>query len=260
MFGIERLQAIRMLVKEKKSVEVAHLSKELNVSEVTIRRDLDKLEKEGLVEKTYGGAVLIREEKDVYCDIELPSRREEEIKKNKYDQLAVMAAKIIEPKDTVFIGGGEMGIALVKALVHRESMIIVTNNIDVAMVIYKETKHRLIMLGGEVEKTTGNVTETEQLGELFIEKAFLTVEGVDIQKGYTVNEKQEVYYYRKLSKMTRDIILLVPRERYRCRGLIKMAALSEILTVVTDKNIPEEFKGYYFENNIKVHTSMLGES
>jgi len=256
MFGIERLQAIRELVKEKKSVEVAYLSKELDVSEVTIRRDLDKLEKEGLVEKTYGGAILI-DNNQVTSDVQKSSNDEDMEVDQCFHRITGVAAKTIEPGDTVFIGGSAMGIDLVKCLVDAKDMIIVTNNIEIAMFVYKESNHKLVMLGGEIDMVSGNVVELDQLDELLIEKAFITADGVDLQYGYTVNEKNEVRLYKKLHQVSRDVIVVVPSERYHKRGLIKMAPLPSIMTVVSDKEMPEDFKAFYFENNIKVHTSML---
>lgn len=257
MFGIERLQAIRVLVKEKKSVEVTYLSKELNVSEVTIRRDLDKLEKEGLVEKTYGGAILI-EKNQGSTQVKPQYQNEDEEEANpSFSKITGVAAKLIEQGDTVFIGGSTMGIELVKCLVDNKEMIVVTNNIEIGMFVYKETNHKLVMIGGEIDMVSGNVSEFDQLDELLIEKAFITADGVDLQYGYTVNEKNEVRLYKKLEKVSRDVILVVPSERYDKRGLTKMAPLSSIMTIVSDKEMPDEFKAYYFENNIKVHTSML---
>ena len=257
MFGIERLQAIRELVKEKKSVEVTYLSKELDVSEVTIRRDLDKLEKEGLVEKTYGGAILIEKNQGTSNENKQNIGAEDTTIDDAFRRITGVAAKIIEPGDTVFVGGSSMGIAFVKCLVDTKDIIIVTNNIEIAMFIYKETDHKLVMLGGEIDMAGGNVVEFDQLDELLIEKAFITADGVDLQYGYTVNEKNEVRLYKKLHQVSRDVILVVPSERYNKRGLIKMAPLSAIMTIVSDKEMPEDFKAYYFENNIKVHTSML---
>ena len=187
MFGIERLQAIRELIKEKKTVEVTYLSKELNVSEVTIRRDLEKLEKEGLVAKTYGGAILIEE--GMHFDrvgAEAPASFNGEMALE-YKNIAQTAATVIEVGDTVFIGGGPSGTALCRFLKEKESLIIVTNNIEIAMYIYGETEHKIVMIGGEIDSTTGNVVEFDQLDELLIEKAFISVDGVDSQFGYTFN-------------------------------------------------------------------------
>lgn len=258
MFGIERLQAIREFIKEKKVVEVAYLSKELNVSGVTIRRDLDKLEKEGLVAKTYGGAILIED------GVVIPEKFMAEAEANviregdqKLLAIAKTAAKIIGPGDTVFVGGSAMGIALVKCLKECEGLIVVTDNIEIAMYIYKETEHKVVIIGGELDTNTGNALEFDQLDELLIEKSFITADGIDEQVGYTVNEKRDVRLFQKLQKVSRNLILVAPSDIYNKRGLVKMASLSSIPNVVSDKEIPDSFKSYYFENSIQVHTSML---
>lgn len=258
MFGIERLQAIRELIKEKKVVEVTYLSKELDVSEVTIRRDLDKLEKEGLVAKTYGGAILIEEGGGV--NDRVPSYAMEEAlseRSDKYVGITKTAAKLVEQGDTVFIGGSEMGVSLVKQLKDLENLIVVTNNIEIAMFLYKDTEHKVVMIGGEIDSSSGNVLEFEQLDELLIEKTFITVDGIDAQFGYTVNEKSDVRLFNKLIKVSRNVILVVPSSAFGKRGLVKLAPLSAIDNIVSDKEMHDDFKSYYYENNKKVHTSML---
>lgn len=258
MFGIERLQAIRELIKEKKVVEVTYLSKELDVSEVTIRRDLDKLEKEGLVAKTYGGAILIEEAGTLQERMNLGLSTSFDTQEfGKFNEIAKSAAKLIEAGDTVFIGGSDMGICLVKEIKEHESLIVVTNNIEIAMYLYKESNHKVVILGGELDSMTGNVLEFDQLDELLIEKAFITVEGVDEQFGYTVNEKSDVRLFKKLTQVTRNMIVVAPGSLYNRRGLVKLAPLDAISNVISDKELPDRFKEIYFENNIKVHTFML---
>lgn len=258
MFGIERLQAIRELLLEKKSVEVTYLSKELGVSEVTIRRDLDKLEKEGLVAKTYGGAILIEEGGALTLGLmdAGASPHMEEISEE-LGGVARTATKLIDNGDTVFIGGGPIGMALARHLVEKEDLIVVTNNLEVAMTLYKSSDFKLILLGGEVDPATGDVLEYDQLDELLIEKSFIFVEGIDEQFGYTVNEKNHVRLYKKLKSVTRNMIVVAMKDAFEKRGLVKMAPLYEVENIVTEKSMPDHFKTFYYENNITVHTTML---
>jgi len=257
MFGIERLQAIRELLKEKKSVEVTYLSQALEVSEVTIRRDLDKLEKEGFIAKTYGGAILIEDgsslgEKKGEKDKWLLDKGDEQ-----FGEVVVTAAKLIENGDTIFIAGSPMGRNLAGCIGHKEDLNVVTNNIEIAMYLYKETTHKVIMIGGEVDVQTGNVHEFEQLEELLIEKAFIAVNGVDDKFGYTVNDKSDVRLYKALKDCTRTMVLVTITDNYNKRGLVKLAPLEAIEDIVCDKNMPDTFKSYYYEHNIKVHTNIL---
>lgn len=259
MFGIERLQAIRELIKEKKSVEVTFLSEALEVSEVTIRRDLDKLEKEGLIAKTYGGAILIEDYKEAMKSNESSTEGNvffTTIDKNS-KAVAQTASKLIMDGDTVFIGGGVLGLALCEALKEKDDVIVVTDNIEVAMLLYKNSDFKVVILGGEVDPQTGNVQEFDLLDELLIEKSFVFVDGVDEQFGYTVNEKSTVKLYKKLKKVSRSMTVVATAEVFNKRGLVKMDGLDGIAHVVTEKTVPENFKSYYYENQITVHTSML---
>lgn len=258
MFGLERLQTIRELVIEKKSVEVTHLSRELDVSEVTIRRDLDKLEKEGLVVKTYGGAILVEDMlQPMYSRVESKGLEGEDSFDSVTIDVATTASKLIVDGDTVFIDGSQLGHALLRQLQCLEKLIIVTNNIEIAIYIHGETEHKVIIIGGEVDSETGNVTEYDQLEELLIEKTFIGVDGIDLTVGYTVSEKNHLRLYKQLKSVTRELIVMVKSDVFNKRGLVRMVSIDGIETVVTDKHVPDEFKTYYYEHNIKVHSSML---
>jgi DeoR family transcriptional regulator, fructose operon transcriptional repressor len=257
MFGLERLQAIRELITEKKSVEVTYLSQALEVSEVTIRRDLDKLEKEGFIVKTYGGAILIEEtgiNQSAINEMQSLHFEKELLPDN---ELGKTAVKLIEEGDTVFISGSAIGEALARQLAVVKNLIVVTNNLLIATYLFREGSHKVIMLGGLVDPVTGNVTEYEQLSDLLIEKAFLTIDGVDLATGYTVNEKGAVTLYKTLKSVSRTLIVLADSSMYSKRGLFKMAQIQEVSIVVTDKHIPDDFKSFYYENNVKVYSSML---
>lgn len=257
MFGIERLQMIRELIIEQKSVEVTTLSKDLGVSEVTIRRDLDKLEKEGLVIKTYGGAILLEE---------LPGSGKEEQSTQTVNQkqsdsivdgIAEMAGKTVDDNDTVFIDGSELGLALAANLKDHKDLIIVTNNLEIAIYIHRETEHKVVMIGGEVDEETGDVTDYDQLMDLLVEKAFVSVDGIELTVGYTADDKQRMRLFKVLKSVSREMIVMTKSDAFYKRGLVRVAPIETISTVITDVKIPDEFKTFYYENNIKVHSSTL---
>lgn len=260
MFGIERLQKIRELVIKNKSIEVVKLSVELNVSEVTIRRDLDKLEKEGLIVKTYGGAILVE---DMINPSYSTSKSVQVYKEEPVDRVvldvAMTASMLIADGDTIFIDGSSIGKAMIQMLKDIEDLVIVTNNIEVAFKLFKEAKHKVVMVGGELDEVSGNVTEYDQLDELLIEKVFISVDGIDLDLGYTMNDKDSLRLYKKLKAVSRDIIVMTESTVFNKRSLIKMAPLNGIKSIVTDKRVPEEFKAYYYENNITIHSSMLSQ-
>lgn len=255
MFGVERLQIIREAVIKNKSIEVIPLSKKLGVSEVTIRRDVDKLEKEGLVVKTYGGAILVNEKTSI-LDHDIKHIEEEPL----YDKVTLdivnTAAKLIQDGDTIFLEGSILGQALAREIIVKENLIIVTNNIEIAYKLFTESSHKVVILGGELN-SLGDVNEYEQLEELLIEKVFISVDGIDLDVGYTVSDKNILRLYKQLKKVTKDLVIMANHQVFDKRGLVRLTKLEDINTVVTDKYIPSHFKTYYYENNIKVHAGML---
>lgn len=255
MFGIERLQIIRKIMIEEKSVEVTSLSKKLGVSEVTIRRDFDKLEKEGLVVKTYGGAILVEDIVTSKTDDPLVGDMLQSVEDEVVKSIAVMCSKIIGNNDTIFIDGSLIGMALIKELKNHEELIVITNNLDIAFCVHRETEHKVVVLGGEVNQETGDVDEYEQLMELLLSKAFINVDGIELEIGYTTDDKSKMRLYKVLKLVSQEVVIATKSDGFYKRGLVRVAPLLDIKTVITDSKIPDEFKSYYYENNIKVYTS-----
>lgn len=258
MFGIERLQIIREAVIKNKSIEVIPLSKKLGVSEVTIRRDIDKLEKEGLVVKTYGGAILVNESTTILQQAN--NEQLEESQEPQFDRVTLdivsTGSKLIQDGDTIFIDGSVLGQALAREVKLKDNLIVVTNNIEIAYLLFTESSHKVVILGGELNGL-GDVTEYEQLEELLIEKVFISVDGIDLDVGYTVSDKNVLRLFKQLKKVTKDLIVMANHQVFDKRGLVRLTNIESVNTLVTDKYIPNHFKTFYYENNIKVHAGML---
>ncbi|GKX28155.1 GntR family transcriptional regulator [Vallitalea longa] len=254
MFGMERLQAIRESLYKNGSVEVVNLSKMLSVSEMTIRRDLDKLEKEGLIVKTYGGAIL---KKDKTEENSLDDKNE----KNKLHlKIAKMASQLIEDNEVVFIGGGSILYELLDYLKEKKGLVVVTNNINIAMKIMSYKTVKVIITAGEIDPATGDIFGYEtihSLDNILIEKAFVSVDGIDSELGYTTNTKEYLELYEVIKKISNRVVLVAEHKQYGKRGLKRIAQLDEIKEIVADKNIPDMFKEYYFNNDIKLYASMV---
>lgn len=254
MFGMERLQAIRETLYENGSVEVVTLSKMLSVSEMTIRRDLDKLEKEGLVVKTYGGAILKKDVNDENDALEKDN-------KNKlHSKIAKIASELVEDQEVIFIGGSSILLELSNYLKSKKGLVVVTNNINVAMNIISYKTVKVIITAGEIDPATGDIFGYEtihSLDNILIEKAFISVDGIDSDLGYTTNNKEYLELYQVLRKISNRVILVAEHKQYGKRGLKRIAQLDDIKEVVADKNIPDMFKEYYFNNDIKLYASVV---
>jgi DeoR/GlpR family transcriptional regulator of sugar metabolism len=253
MFGIERLQAIREILLDKKTVDVPSLSKMLSVSEVTIRRDLDKLEKEGFIVKTYGGAML----KEQQLNQLLMETKNASI--NKEDgAIAEIAASMVGNNEVIFLGGGAICTEISKYLKDKHGVVVVTNNLFVAMNLYQQTNIKVILTGGELRSFTGTLIGNDAVNTLkgvLIQKAFFTVQGIDIDVGYTVNNTEDIFLFQTIKSVSKQLILTANHTIFGKIGLTKLFSMDEIDEVITDKRIPDAYKQYYYDNNIKLYTA-----
>jgi DeoR family fructose operon transcriptional repressor len=257
MFGIERLQKIREIIIKQKSIEVQSLSELLSVSEVTIRRDLDKLEKEGLIIKTYGGAIL----NDSYklgaplSNIGLPN---EDTLIEEKNLIGKIASNMIADGEVIFLGGGTTCLYIAKNIKERNKLKVITNDIFIAGELYNCIGIKVILTGGDLITSTGILSgplTLKSLEDIFIDKAFISVSGVNINYGYTVDSYEEVLVYKYLLDKADVAILVADHSKFNKTGFTKLAEIDQFKKVVSNKQVPEEFKNYYFNNNIKLYTT-----
>lgn len=253
MLTYERLQRIKQILYEKKTVDVYYLSSIFNVSESTIRRDLDKLEKQKFLKKTYGGAVL--------NVVEPTPSYEEMIDRQVIDDeamIAAIAASLIQNNDAIFLSGGSICQKIVPHLTDISTLTIVTNDILVASLLYCHSSINLLLIGGQF---TGGASQTSgELAQLCLEnvlvnKAFISVDGIDLTYGITVSDLGISQLYKKLFNITNEVIVLADFSKFNKITLSKVSPINTVNAIVTNQNIENIYKEFCISNNIKLFTS-----
>jgi DeoR family fructose operon transcriptional repressor len=257
MFGLERQQKIKEILIEKESIEVQFLSEILSVSDVTIRRDLDKLEKEGFLVKTYGGAILkstyFGQQAVQHIDTVQDNPAFEEKK-----MISEIATDMIENEEVIYLSPGPICLQIARNLKNKQRLKILTNDIFIAAELYNCSNVKVVLTGGDLLVSTGILygpLAVNALHNIFISKAFINIEGIDLDYGYTVNSYDESIFYEEIIKKTNDIVIVAEHNRFNKRGFTKLAEINTFNTIVSGNTIPDKFKKYYFENNIKLYTS-----
>lgn len=250
VFTIERMQRIRRILLDKKRVEVAELSGVFNVSESTIRRDLDKLEREGFLRKTYGGAVLAEGASAVILDDD-PLAVER-------DKIARFAAEMIAEGDAVFLGGGQACLRLAAHLADKQRLSIVTNDLEIAMELAEAPYISLKLTGGDLIPGTFTLTgpgALESIRNICFNKAFLAPSGVDLKFGYAVQTQGEAQLLQAVMAVARDTIAVLDHAVFGRLALAPVAGLADLPTVVTSSLLPHEYKTFYLTHSVKVFTA-----
>lgn len=246
----ERLSDIRKTIKEEKKVSVSELSKEYGVTEETIRRDLEKLENEGLVTRTYGGAVLNMEKITENIDY---LRREQ----NNHEEKVIigeLAASIIPSKVTIGADASSTVMEALKGLRNCSDITVLTNSVQ-AIWEFNQSALNIISTGGTVNKSTysmqGNVVR-RILSDYYVDIILTSCKALDIDGGIFDSNEEEAELKKILMERGQKIILLADHTKFNKVAFVKVLGFDKLDMVVTDKEPSKEWKALFKEKNIKL--------
>ncbi len=233
-----RVDEIKELLKQHKKVYVNDLSARFNVSEVSIRKYLSRIESQGFADRFYGGASLVEAAvvddgmDGVYTD-------------PLWVSLAQQARKHISDGDSIFIGSGRSCCVLARELNGLQNLTVVTNNITALPELIKNAT-RVYLIGGEVTSTDNQTlfssweSPQTQLENIFVNKAFTSISGLDLKAGLTVDSIITTYIYKQIPSMAHRWYLLVDSKKFDKISIHQVAELDQIHTLITDK-IPQHY-------------------
>lgn len=252
MFPEQRLHTLKKIVEEKKSVDIATLCKELGVSDVTVRKYLDKLEEEGFLKKLHGGAMLVQQEEETLDADGYDLTLEKE-------HMAELAVTLIEEGDSIYLAHGSSCYALSKQLHKFGNLSVITNNAN-AMAELALHVRRLYFLGGEVMAQDGLIYSygkkaLAQLEGTFVQKAFISVSGIDLMAGVTVNDLEQMEIINAVMRMSKEVIVIADSSKFNKVGLHRVCHISDIKIYISDKKLEDKYKEYFFNNDIKILTA-----
>jgi DeoR family transcriptional regulator, fructose operon transcriptional repressor len=230
----ERQQEIIELLKKKGEVKIAWLSECFRVTEMTVRRDLEKLERAGQLRRTFGGAILASH--DVTLQERVVVRAAEK------ERIGQFAAGLIRSGDSIFIDGGSTTLQLARFLPEGLDITIVTNAINVAAEL-SEKKIPTIVLGGTLLDTTksmvGHMT-VEAVSRMAFDKVFLGATGVHPTHGFSNSNMNEAEVKRAAIRQAKESYVVMDHTKFGASTLVSFASLAEVRALVTDHEPEQE--------------------
>lgn len=235
------------MVNEKGEVSVESLSLQFETSEVTIRKDLASLEKNGQLLRRYGGAIALP--KEVVSD-ELSENVS--IRKN---ELAQAAAKLIREHNRIVIDSGSTTASLIKQLDGMRGLVVMTNSLNVANALNElESEPTLLMTGGtwdaHSESFQGQVAESV-LRSYDFDQLFIGADGVDLERG-TTTFNELVGLSKVMAEVSREVIVMVESEKIGRKIPNLELAWTSIDILITNKDLNPEFKQQIESQDVKV--------
>ena len=255
MFKAARLDKIKQILVEQKQIDISKLSSLLGVSDVTVRNDLEVLEHEGFVIRTHGGVSLNEANPPILpFSPSLNSAKEN----NDDDMIADIAVHMIKEHDVIFIGPGTACALIASKLDSEKHVTVVTNNLIVANVMVTRPNITLILVGGTLDyqnKTLTGDLVARCLENILINKAFIGVNGVDIKHGYSVSNINDLKIYELISQISSEMIIVASKSKFEKTSLMRFAPLTLAKRIITNDDIPGEYKTYFFNNGVQIFTS-----
>lgn len=255
MFAAERLAKIREILLDYKHVDVPTLSSSLSVSEATVRRDLEKLEEEGFLKKTHGGAII---SDDNFPEVQLNDAEDPFLSEKQ--QIGIIAAKMINNNEIVFLGSGITCTQIAKNIKDKKDLTVVTNSINILMELSHLNNINVILTGGSTEingtamSLIGQFTK-KTLESIYVNKAFFTVNGISLKFGYTVNSTAQAEIYSIILKNADEVIVVADYTKFDRRSLTQIGPINMVKRIISNAEVSLEYKKYFFENNIQLFTA-----
>ena len=227
----ERQSIILELLIQHNSILVTDLATHLNVSSVTIRKDLTDLEREKKLYRNHGKAILI----DPYIDNRNVSEKEKLYVEEKR-LIGMKAASLITPKDSILIASGTTMHALARSIVPADELTVITASMEVSNILASEKNIYIIQLGGILRHSSLSVVgkyAENILADFSCSKLFIGVDGIDLDFGITTTNMMEASLNRVMMQ-----IVLADSSKFGRRGFSKIADMEDVDHIITDSRIP----------------------
>lgn len=242
MLALERRNLILEKLQEEKRVVVSELSQLYGVSEETIRRDLDKLEKEGYATKSYGGAVI---NDDIGIDLPFNVRKNRNVTGKQ--RMAEIAAALVNEGDHIFLDASSTAVFVARALKDRERLTVVTNSMEILLELSDVTGWNIISTGGRMKEGylafLGSRTE-EAIRSYQMDKAIFSCKALSTERGLMESQESFAYAKRTMLESSRCNILVIDSSKFDQSAFAVVGEMKKVDVVVTDRRPSDAWLEY----------------
>ncbi len=246
----ERQQHILSMIQTHGRVLVGELSRTLNISQITIRKDLDHLHSQGLIQRSHGGALRLQSGALVDPTLQVKQKQHSPEKQ----RIAAAAAKMVQEGQCVMLDSGTTTTAVAQALKQFNRLTVITNAVNIATDL-TGTDFDVILIGGTLRKNSfslvGPLAE-DVLEEMHADILFLGVDGLDLEIGLTTPNFLESRVNRAMVAASGRVVAVCDSSKFNRRSLSRIVPLSAIHCVITDKDLPETIAAELRTQNIEV--------
>ncbi len=233
-----RRARILELLEEKGQVRIPEMSNLFNVSEVTIRNDLEQLEQKNLLIRTRGGALKIQRVGIDY-NLNLKSKK----KRTEKEKIGVKAAELINEGETIILDSGTTTFEVAKNLGKFNDLTVITNALNIAGALIDFSNIKVIVPGGTLRRNSlsliGAIAE-QSIQDYYCDKVFLGVDGIDAAHGISTPNAEEAHLNKLMIKNSKEVIVVTDSSKFSKRSFVLISGIEDVDTIITDNGIPDE--------------------
>lgn len=248
MLAIERKNEIMNKLKNEQSVVVSELAAHYGVTEETIRRDLDKLEKEGYATKTYGGAIWGNSTK---TDLSYTIRNKTNVEAK--NTIGELVCSLINDGDHIMLDDSSTSLYIAKHLKDKKKITVITNSIEIITELSEIDGWTIMSTGGRLKPESlafvGNQAQ-EMIHNYHVDKAIISCKGLDMEVGITDSSEFHSSLKQAMISSAKQTILALDSSKFNKISFVKIASLDRISTVVTEAKPSKQWQQHFKEYDV----------
>jgi len=251
MLAIERKNALIKLLNEEGRIIVSEVKEKFNVTDETIRRDIDKLVKEGLAEKSYGGAT-----SKVTPSSDLPYNIRKRVNVEEKQHIADIIASKIKDGDRIMLDASSTAIYVVRKIKQKKNITIITNSVEILLELSDKTGWTVLSTGGALKEGGFSLfgqSAIKMIENHHVDYAICSAKGIDKKMGITDSNEKDSEMKRALFLQATKKILVIDNSKFDKISFVKIADLKDVDTIVTDKDPGDSWNKLLEENNVELN-------
>lgn len=232
----ERRAEITRLIETEGSVRVAHLCTRFGVTEETIRRDLETLEKAGVVERTYGGAISPKR-----ISHESPYQGREQLHRKEKEAIAEAVCDMVGDRETILLDASSTSHYVARALMQRkQALTVMTNSLAITQALSGHQGFTVMCTGGTLRETSLSFVgphAERALRDYHVDKAIISCKGLDVERGFTDSNDLEVEMKKLMLGAANEVFAVVDSSKWGYVGFALIGPVTSVQRVITDGKV-----------------------
>lgn len=230
----ERREKILQLVTANEEVKISDLSQLFNVSEISIRRDLIELESQGLLKRTYGGAISTAKVIQEQSFKEKVNKHLEEKKR-----IAALAVKMIQRGDRILLDSGTTTLQIARMIKNPQDLTVMTTSLPIAEELGVYSGVNLVLVGGTYNSTYQSLVgplAVKNLAQFYVNKVFMGIDGLSVSNGLTTISTLEAEVSQAILQIAGEVIVVADHSKIDKVGFVYIAPITKVHKLITDEH------------------------